>query len=205
MDDIKRLGVLLFPDFELLDVCGPLQMFGNLPDTYEIVTVARSSAPVSSRQGVVLEIDHSLDHAPDLDVLLVPGGLGTREEVDNEALIGWLGQRAGLAEVVATVCTGAALLARTGSLDGRRATTNKRAFAWVCEQGPAVDWVRQARWVQDGKFWTSSGVSAGIDMALAMISRLVSVEAAKALALAAEYEWSRDPAHDPFAARHGLV
>ena len=106
------------------------------------------------------------------DLILVPGGIGTRREVDNPRLLEWLNQRAAAAILVTSVCTGAALLARAGLLDGKRATTNKRAFAWVASQGPEVNWIKQARWVEDGKFATSSGVSAGIDMALALIARL---------------------------------
>jgi transcriptional regulator GlxA family with amidase domain len=89
-------------------------------------------------------------------------------------------------------------------LDGRRATTNKRAFVWVESQGPRVNWIKQARWVEDGKFATSSGVSAGIDMALALIARLVDAEAAERAATAMEYEWHRDSSWDPFAKIHGF-
>jgi transcriptional regulator GlxA family with amidase domain len=104
-----------------------------------------------------------------------------------------------------TVCTGTALLARAGLLDGRQATTNKRAFAWVAAQGPNVHWVREARWVEDGTLVTSSGVSAGIDMALAVIARVGGAELSERLATAAEYDWHRDPRWDPFAKIHGLV
>ena len=104
-----------------------------------------------------------------------------------------------------SVCTGAALLARAGVLDERQATSNKAAFSWVVSQGPRVRWVKQARWVEDGKFWTSSGVSAGIDMALAVIARLIRLELAEELAVLMDYEWPRDAAHDPFAAVHKLV
>jgi transcriptional regulator GlxA family with amidase domain len=90
-------------------------------------------------------------------------------------------------------------------LDGRRATTNKRAFKWVAEQSAKVNWVREARWVEDGKFATSSGVSAGIDMALAVMARLYGAETAEAIAIAMEYEWHRDANWDPFAKIHGLV
>jgi transcriptional regulator GlxA family with amidase domain len=88
----------------------------------------------------------------------------------------WLVRRSADTAIVTSVCTGAALLARAGILDGRRATTNKRAFQWVVEQGPRVEWVREARWVEDGKFVTSSGVSAGINMTLAVIARLLGKE-----------------------------
>jgi hypothetical protein len=93
----------------------------------------------------------------------------------------------------------AGLLARAGLLDGRRATTNKQVFEWPVSQGPRVNWVRQARWVEDGKFVTSSGISAGIDMALAVIGRRYGGDAAEAIAVAMEYEWHRDPLWDPFA------
>jgi transcriptional regulator GlxA family with amidase domain len=137
--------------------------------------------------------------------MLVPGGIGTRCEVNNGSMLEWLRRRAAEAEIVTSVCTGAALLARAGLLDGRRATSNKLAFKWVTEQGPAVKWIKQARWVVDGKFATSSGVSAGIDMTLAVIARIVGAEAAERIAIRMEYDWHRDPSWDPFAKIHGLV
>src|SRR5207244_9790209 len=94
-------------------------------------------------------------------VRLVPGSHVTLKEVANEPLLDWIRRRSEQTSIVASVCTGAALLARAGVLDGRRATTNKFSFSGVVEQGPKVEWVREARWVEDGKFATSSGVSAG--------------------------------------------
>ena len=120
-------------------------------------------------------------------------------------MIDWLRGRVGELEVDMTVCTGSALLAQAGLLDGRRATTNKMFFSWPESTWPAVRWVREARWVEDGKLWTSSGVSAGIDMALAVVQRLADEKTAELLATATEYEWHRDPAWDPFARVHGLV
>ena len=137
--------------------------------------------------------------------MLIPGGKGTRSGVETGPLIDWIRERAELAELVMTVCTGTSLLARTGLLDGRRATTNKLAFDWVMSQGPNVSWVKQARWVVDGKFVTSSGVSAGMDMALDVISRLHDEETARFVADVTEYEWHRDADWDPFAGRAGLV
>ncbi|HUY37322.1 MAG TPA: hypothetical protein VMV13_00755, partial [Candidatus Binataceae bacterium] len=92
-----------------------------------------------------------------------------------------------------------------GLLDGRRATTNKFAFKWVAEQGPRVNWVKEARWVEDGKFATSSGVSAGIDMTLAIIAKRWDLATAERIATRMEYEWHRDAGWDPFAKIHGLV
>ena len=201
----RRLGALLFPGFELLDTFGPLEMFGNMPGAVDIVTVAERKGPVRSGQGPSAMADYGFDDCPPLDLLLIPGGMGTRTEVDNAALIDWLRQRASSAEVVMTVCSGTALLARAGLLDGRRATTNKMFFHEVTEQGPRVEWVREARWVEDGKYATSSGVSAGIDMALAVIAKLAGTQVSDSLAVATEYDWHRDAAWDPFAKVHGLV
>jgi transcriptional regulator GlxA family with amidase domain len=203
----RTVGVLLFEGFELLDVFGPCEAYGmrELAGAFRLAMAAAEAGPVTSAQGPQAVAEFGFDDCPRLDVLLVPGGIGTRREVYRRSLISWLRARAEQAELVTSVCTGAALLASAGLLDGRRATTNKRAFAWVQSQGPQVDWMRQARWVEDGKFATSSGVSAGIDMALAIIARLVSAEAAEQAATSMEYEWHRDAGWDPFAKIHGLV
>ncbi|MFT4571786.1 MAG: transcriptional regulator GlxA family with amidase domain [Hyphomicrobiaceae bacterium] len=201
----KRLGILLFEGFETLDVFGPVEMLGHLDETLELTTVAESAGPIASHQGPRTYADSSLEECPKLDLLLIPGGKGTRRDVNNTRLIDWLTTRATQAELVMTVCTGTALLARTKLLDGKRATTNKLAFEWVASQGPNVEWVKQARWVVDGKFNTSSGVSAGIDMALDVIRRLYDEATAQFIADVTEYEWHRDAEWDPFAKFAGLT
>jgi transcriptional regulator GlxA family with amidase domain len=201
----KTLGVVLYPGFELLDVFGPLEMFGNLTGVIEIVMVAQEKGAVISAQGPAVLAAHGFADCPPLDLILVPGGMGTRTEVDNPIILDWLAKRVDAAEIAMTVCTGTALLARAGVLDGRQATTNKMMFSWVAEQGPKVAWVKEARWVEDGKFVTSSGVSAGIDMALAVIARLAGESISETLAVATEYEWHRDASWDPFAKIHGLA
>jgi putative intracellular protease/amidase len=193
------LGVVLFPDFELLDVYGPLEVLGHLKDEFRILTIGSEPGPVASSQGPRTVTDHGLGDAPALDALLVPGGMGTRREVENDRLLGWLRERAAAATLVTSVCTGSALLARAGVLDGRRATSNKRSWDWVVSQGPKVDWVRRARWVEDGKFWTSSGVSAGIDMTLRLVATRLGQEAAEEFAWRIEYTWHREADVDPFA------
>ena len=197
---MRTVGTLLFPDFELLDVFGPLEMFGALGSEYRLEMVAQAAGPVKSRQGPSAIADVAIADARPYDILLIPGGRGTRRGVDNQALIGWIRDHAKRCEVVATVCTGAALLARTGLLDGSKATSNKASFGWVKEQGPDVHWQKHARWVVDGKYWTSSGVSAGMDMALALISQLSGADKARQVAVYAEYRWNSDADDDPFAA-----
>ncbi len=204
MGSKRTLGVVLFEGFELLDVFGPLEMFGLAADHFEIRLISESGGVVASRQGPKSICDDSFQSAPAIDVLLVPGGIGTRREVNNPVLLDWLNERSQQAELVASVCTGSALLAKAGVLDGLRATSNKLAFAWAASQSEKVQWQQQARWVEDGKVFSSSGVSAGIDMALAVIAKLVSQQAAEDAANFAEYTWQRDADCDPFASVVGV-
>ena len=200
----RTLGVVLFEGFELLDVFGPLEMFGLAAEHFEIRLIAENGGVVASRQGPKSVCDDSFQTAPAIDVLLVPGGIGTRREVNNPVLLNWLKERSQQAELVILVCTGSALLAKAGVLDGLRATSNKLAFAWAASQSEKVQWQQQARWVEDGKVFSSSGVSAGIDMALAVIAKLVSLQAAEDAANFAEYTWQRDANCDPFASVAGV-
>ena len=200
----RTLGVVLFEGFELLDVFGPLEMFGLAADHFEIRLISQTGGVVASCQGPKSVCDDSFQSAPAIDVLLVPGGIGTRREVNNPVLLNWLKERSQQAEFVASVCTGSALLAKAGVLDGLRATSNKLAFAWASSQSEKVQWQKQARWVEDGKVFSSSGVSAGIDMALAVIAKLVSQQAAEDAATFAEYSWQRDADCDPFASVAGV-
>lgn len=202
---MKTVGAVLFPNFELLDLFGPLEMFGSLGEQVTIVTLAEAAGPVHATQGVDVVAAASFAEAPTFDILLVPGGTGTFKQGRNEAMLDFLRGGSERAEVVMTVCSGSALLARTGLLDGKRATTNKAYFAQCSAEGPGVEWVKSARWVRDGKFYTSSGVSAGTDLALAIIAGQFGQEVAERVALMTEYEWHQDPAWDPFAAAHGLA
>lgn len=205
MSDRISVGVVLFDGFELLDVFGPLEMFGQLPNHFELCLVAENGGIVASNQGPRSVPDFGFDSSPQFNMLLVPGGSGTRREVHNPELLEWLRSQADNAQYVTSVCTGSALLARAGLLDGRRATTNKAAFDWVTSQSDQVDWQKQARWVEDERFFTSSGVSAGMDMALALIAEITDLDTAKQVATWSEYEWHQNPDWDPFAAIHGLV
>lgn len=200
-----NVGAVLFDGFELLDVFGPLEMFGMLGKRCEIRMLAAEPGSVRSNQGPASVAESALagDHA--LDVLLVPGGMGTRREMLNEPFLAELRRQCERARFVASVCTGSLLLGSAGVLDARRATTNKRAFKLVAARCPKVNWVAEARWVEDGKFFTSSGVSAGIDMSLGLIEHLFDRETSVAAANKAEYEWHEDRNWDPFARLNGLT
>ena len=199
------IGMVVFEGFELLDVFGPLEMFGMLRDKVAITILAERTGPVRSGAGPSVIADRALSEPGPLDVLMIPGGGGTRREVSNAPFIASLNALGTRTPHVASICTGSALLARTGLLDQRKATTNKRAYKWATGQGPAVNWVAAARWVEDGKYFTSSGVSAGMDMALGLIEKLFDHETAVSIARGAEYEWHADKTWDPFAKLNGLV
>ena len=200
---MREIAALVFPGFELLDLYGPLELFGMPEGAFRPVIVAAGADPVASAQGPRTAVDRTLADGTRYDILLVPGGEGTRQAVRDENILDWLRAAAPRAEIVASVCTGAVLLGRAGLLDGRRATTNKRAFGWVAAEAPGVAapvlWQRRARWVEDGRFVTASGVSAGMDMALAVIARLLGPEAAADAAAEAEYRPAGGPDDDPFA------
>lgn len=206
VDGVPRtVTVVLFDDFELLDVCGPLEMLGVAAGRFSSTLVGPTVGAVRSAQGPALLADVSYEDAPVPDILMVPGGIGTRRLVADDAFLGWLSEWAAPAHVVGSVCTGSGVLAAAGLLDGYRATSNKRSFAWASEQGADVTWVPQARWVEDRNRWTSSGVAAGIDMTLALIARICGEQLATTIADAVEHAWHRDPTWDPFAAKNGLV
>ena len=167
--------------------------------------VAETMETVPSVHGHGLTVDKSIDDAAMYDYLLIPGGDAALAVAHNAAITNWIKVVADNAQLVMTVCTGSILLAATGLLDGREATTNKQDFRATTPLRPQVNWVAKARWVEDGKFFTSSGVSAGIDMTLAVLEHLFDRSTAEHVADGTEYEWHDDPTWDFFAHRSGLV
>ncbi len=201
----SRLSVVLFEGFEVLDVMGPLELFCQARGLFQTSLVGPAAGPVMSAQGASVLADVAYATAPDCDIVLVPGGIGTRRLVEDQVFLAWLAGWAGRAAYVTSVCTGSGLLAAAHLLDGFRATSNKRSFGWASAQGTSVEWVPEARWVEDRNRWTSSGVAAGMDMALALIAHLHGEAVAVEVADRVEYEWHRDASWDPFAAKNGLV
>jgi transcriptional regulator GlxA family with amidase domain len=198
--DIKSLtlGAILYNGFELLDLYGPLEMFGNLKPEIEIITVAEKAGPVPSFQGPQTMAEFDYQNCPPLDLILLPGGFGTIKELGNQAIMSFLKERVPPAKVTMSVCSGSWILAKAGLLDGRRATSNKVYFKMATQQSDQVQWVSEARWVEDGPVFTSSGVSAGIDMSLAVIASLYGEDKAMEIANYTEYVWNKNPDEDPF-------
>jgi transcriptional regulator GlxA family with amidase domain len=202
---MRTLAALVFPGFETLDYFGPIEMFGGFEKEIEIITVAKGSDPIASVHGQRIVIDRTISEKNDYDLLFIPGGDSALIESKDEELMQWIRNVSANAEKVMAVCTWTVLLGTTGVLDGRKATTNKLDFTKTVHLAPSVEWVKQARWVVDGKFYTSSGVSAGMDMALAVLADLFGMPRAEEVAMSCEYEWHKDANRDPFAKSAGLI
>jgi len=205
MPDTKNIGIFVYPNFEPIDVWGFVQAFAisrflgqaygdKGPYPFSIQLIAETKANVRSYNGPAVAPDmtqaEALTHH--FDLLMVPGGRGTANVLDG-ATIAWIKAMDAKVHTMASVCTGAGVLAKAGLLDGKPATTNHNAFSWICGLGPKVLWQRTPRWVDAGKYVTSAGVSAGTDMAFYLVARLAGQTIADVAAAEAEYHWQRDP------------
>ncbi len=192
-------AVLVFDDVEVLDFCGPFEVFGAArrdearrreePSPFDVFTVAETDAPVTATGGLRVLPKHTFDTCPAPDVLVVPGGWGTRREVDNPRLIGWIADRSKGAKLVTSVCTGSFLLAHAGLLAGRRATTHWASLDRMRATFPDVTVEDRLQWVEDGAVMTSAGIAAGIDMAVVAVARLIGEPIARATARHMEYPY----------------
>lgn len=192
-----QVGILIFPDVEILDFCGPYEVLASvrLDETrrressspFKLLLVAENLDAVTANGGLRVLPDVTTAECPPLDWLIVPGGWGVRREIHNQNLIEWIARRAQSASLVASVCTGAMLLGQAGLLDGRRATTHISTLDWMREEFPEATVVEDLRWVEDGKVISSAGVSAGIDMALYLVEQTFGSQVARATADHMEY------------------
>ena len=184
----KTIGIVLFPEAEELDFVGPYEAFGMLSkhfdQEWQVVLVAETREPVLCAKGLRVLPDCTFDDCPPLDVFLVPGGFGTRREVDNEKLMGFVRRAGASCTWVTSVCTGAFILERAGFLKGRRATTHWLSMDQLRELPVEVV---EERFVVDGNVITAAGVSAGIDMALYLVGQLKDPETARNVQKAMEY------------------
>lgn len=190
------INIVLFNDFETLDVFGPVEILGKVPE-YNLHYYSPNGGLVTSAQGTKI-ITENIYSANEAGVLVIPGGRGTRELVNDQSFIDMLKEVAEESCFTLSICTGSALLAKTGLLDGKKATSNKKAFQWVKSVNSSVEWIEKARWVLDGKYYTSSGVSAGMDMALGFVKDRFGEEAAVEIAKDIEYVWNCDSDMDLF-------
>lgn len=198
----RNVAILIFENVEVLDFAGPFEVFSRTrlsPGTdsrrsddsapFRVFTVAPTAGVLRATGGLQVVPEYDFSTAPPIDLLLVPGGFGTRPLLENAAVLEWIRAVAAKAELVTSVCTGALLLARAGLLDGRRATTHWAALDLLEQVGGGQVTVERAqRWVDDGVV-TSAGVAAGIDMAFAVVAKLCGREVAEETARYIEYPW----------------
>jgi transcriptional regulator GlxA family with amidase domain len=195
----KRVGIVVFDDVEILDFCGPFEVFSAArldeerrreePSPFEVVLVAEKNAPVAASGGMKVIPDHTFHTCPPLDILVVPGGWGTRRELKNRVMLDWLKARAAEVETLTSVCTGAMLLGSAGLLDGLHATTHWKSLDWMRDAFPAVLVHYDQHVVENDRVLTSAGISAGIDMALKVVARYCGEPAARTTARHMEYPY----------------
>ena len=189
---MKALNVLLFDEFIAMDALEPAEALSRAREgerkCYEIEYFSATGGLVGSSTGAKIWT-RKLDEMSKFDVLIVPGGCAARELAHESGFIAALGELARRHEYVIAVCTGSVLLAKTGLLDGMEATGNKLSWQWATSEAPSVRWIRAARWCVSGKFYTSSGVSAGIDAALGFIADMHGRDEAQRIARTMEYVW----------------
>jgi transcriptional regulator GlxA family with amidase domain len=194
MSDPLRVQVLLFDDVEVLDFAGPFEVFGVTglrpgPAPFHVETVGLTAAAIRARNGLQVQPSLALDDARPCDVLVIPGGYGTRREMHNGVVLEWIRRQAESAKVVLSVCTGALLLGRAGLLDGLDATTHHVAFDELAAAAPSARVHPGRRVVDNGHVVTSAGISAGIDASLHVVARLLGRSVAEETAAYMEYDW----------------
>ena len=180
----KHIGIVLFADVEELDAIGPWEVLSTWTqyfpqDGYAAVCLSRSGGLVQCAKGLVVQAQHSFDDAPPLDVLIYPGGQGTRPQLHDDGQLNWVRRQRATVPLMTSVCTGSLVYAAAGLLSHRPATTHWASLDLLTELDPTIDVRRDERFVDDGDTITASGVSAGIDMALHLIVRLVGPDRAR--------------------------
>jgi transcriptional regulator GlxA family with amidase domain len=195
---LPTVGILIFDDVEVLDFCGPFEVFsvarqvGENSDElklFTVVTIAEEDRIVICRGGLLVKPHATFENHPPLDILVAPGGQGTRRERHNHRLLDWIAQQDQNTNLTTSVCTGAFLLAERGLLDHHRATTHWNSVEWMRGTYPNIEMVADERIVDEGHIITSAGISAGIDMSLHVVSRLYGAEVAAWTARRMEYDW----------------
>jgi len=196
---MKRIGIVIFDDIEVLDFCGPFEVFSvtrlneewrrEESSPFEVLLVAQFDRPAITTGGMKVLPHVTFDTCPPLDILVVPGGWGTRREMKNDAMLSFVASRSAQVDILASVCTGSLILGNAGLLDGLRATTHWRSLSMMKELFPKVTVDSESRLVEQGRIVTSAGISAGIDMALRVVARCLGETVARSTARHMEYPY----------------
>jgi transcriptional regulator GlxA family with amidase domain len=198
MNHSRNVAILIFDEVEVLDFCGPFEVFSvtgrrdNL-NPFNVYTVAEKGQPILARNHLSVNPGYTIKDCPQPDILVVPGGLGTRKEMHNSILIDWIRSSSQKAELILSVCTGALLLAKAGLLEGLAATTHHGAIELLEKVAPHTTIQANKRIVDNGRIIVSAGISAGIDMSLYVVAKLLGKEQALETAQYMEYDWNPDP------------
>ncbi|GAA1168268.1 DJ-1/PfpI family protein [Streptomyces hebeiensis] len=192
-ESTRNIGILLFPDVEELDAVGPWEVLSywtrNFPeDGWRVFCVSADGNPVTCAKGLTVAAHHSMAELPALDVLVHPGGRGTRPQLDDAGHLAWVRGQRGSVPLMTSVCTGSLVYAAAGLLAGRPATTHWASLDRLAEIDPTIEVRREDRFVDDGDIITSAGISAGIDMALHLVARLASRERARQVRRGIQYD-----------------
>lgn len=193
-DEEKRtIGILLFPDVEELDAIGPWEVLSywtrTFPDdAWQVLCFSADGGPVTCSKGLTVESHRAMADLPALDVLLHPGGRGTRQQLDDAGHLEWIRSRRSSVPLMTSVCTGSLVFAAAGLLAGRPATTHRASLDRLAELDPTIEVRADDRFVDDGDMITSAGISAGIDMALHLVARLASPERARQVRRGIQYD-----------------
>ena len=191
----RHVCIVIFDDVEVLDFCGPFEVFtvtggreGLTP--FVVSTVAETRQAITARGGLRVEPEHSFENCPSPDILVVPGGIGTRREMNNPGMLSWLRENAQRADLMLSVCSGALLLAKAGLLEGLTATTHHAALDELRAISPGIKVDDTKRFIDNSRVIVAAGISAGIDMSLHVVARLLGHEQAVETARYMEYAWS---------------
>lgn len=191
---MKKIGILIFNDVEVLDFAGPFEVFSVARDheghaLFEVTIIAEHDAIVHARNGLLVKPHTTIEDADNYDILLIPGGWGTRALIKNDRVKVWVKKQYEDVDLMLSVCTGSLVLGTIGLLDGLSATTHHGAFDELAEAAPETNIITDKKYVDNGKIVTSAGISAGIEMSLHIIRRLHGQQIANKTARYMEYDW----------------
>ncbi|WP_242261147.1 DJ-1/PfpI family protein [Bacillus cereus group sp. BfR-BA-01453] len=187
------VGIFLFNDVEVLDFAGPFEVFSvtevEEEKPFTVYTVSQNGEMITARNGLKVKPDYSIEDLPPVDILIIPGGKGVREnEVKNDIIINWVRQQMKEVKLMTSVCTGALLLAKAGLLEGLKATTHWASIQTFKKDFPNVEIMENVKFVDEGHIITSAGISAGINMSFHIVKNLLGVEIAEDTAKSMEYD-----------------
>lgn len=197
-----NVGIFLYNEIEVLDFAGPFEVFStasrvnsriseNSKNLFNVFTVAEDQNPVIARGGLRVIPNHSISDHPEINILIIPGGIVT-DELEKDHITSWILNSSDVAEITASVCTGAFLLAKAGLLKSKRATTHWEDMDDLISMFPDIKIKKNVRWVDEGQIITAAGISAGIDMSLYLVSRMTDNKIAQLTAKQMEFDWTKD-------------